>query len=80
MTHKTKESRKKKSSSCLPTGNCPTRGAAPFRKPRIPSANTSIGQQRNKSRTFAEQTELFVVVVPGFFFVCFFVGGLLIYH
>jgi hypothetical protein len=34
-------------------------------KPGIPSANTRFGCQRNKSKTFTEQTELFVVAVSG---------------
>jgi hypothetical protein len=37
-------------------------------KPRIPSSNIRIGHQKNNSRTFTKQTELFVVAVPGDFF------------
>jgi hypothetical protein len=61
--------RKRRKSPAMSTPSCPMRGAAPFpTKPRIPSANTRIGHQRNKSRTFAEQTELFAVSVPVLFF------------
>jgi hypothetical protein len=72
--HKTKESEKKKKKKeknppAISTPSCPRRGAAPFpTKPRIPSTNTRTGCKRSKSRTFTEQTEFFVVAVPGFIF------------
>jgi hypothetical protein len=63
MAQKTKErGKKEKKPPAVSTSSCLTRGAAPFpTKPRIPSTNTRIGCQRNKSRTFIEQTKLFVV-------------------
>jgi hypothetical protein len=63
----TKESGKKKPpAASSPSGL--TREETPFpTKPRLQSANTRIGHQRNKSRTFTEYTNLFVVVVPVFF-------------
>jgi hypothetical protein len=47
---------------------CLTRGAAPFPQSSELSVNTRIGCQGNKSRTFAEQTELLDVGVPSFLF------------
>jgi hypothetical protein len=72
--HKTKESgkKKKKNPPVVSTPSCPTRWAAPVpTKPRIPSTNIRIGHQRNKSRTFTEQTEFFVVAIPVFIFLCY---------
>jgi hypothetical protein len=64
---KQKKQKEKNPSSCLHP-SCLTRGAVLFStKPRIPSTNTQIGCQRNNSRTFTKQTELFVVAVPGVF-------------
>jgi hypothetical protein len=75
MAHKTKESRKKKrkrkrkNPPAVSTPSCLTRQAAPFPiKFRIPSANSRIRCQRNKSKTFTKETELFVIAAPGFFF------------
>jgi hypothetical protein len=66
MAHKTKESVQNPWAVSAPS--CPTRRTAPFpTKARIPSTNTRIGWQRNKSRTFNKQNELFVFTVPVFF-------------
>jgi hypothetical protein len=66
MAHKTKEiGQKRKNPIAISTPSCPTRRAEPFpTKPRIPSANTRIGCQWNKSRILTEQPELFVLAVP----------------
>jgi hypothetical protein len=60
--------KRKEKPTAISTWSCLTRRLAPFpTKPRITSTNTRIGHQRNKSRTFTEQTELFVFAVPVFF-------------
>jgi hypothetical protein len=71
MAHKTKKSGKKKKKKALqpsPPQAVWQEGQAPFpTKPRMPSSNTRIGYQKNKSRTFTKPTELSVVTIPVFF-------------
>jgi hypothetical protein len=68
MAPKTKDSEKKEKTLQLSTPSCLKRGSAPFpTKLRIPSTNTSIGCQRNNSKTFTKKTEFFVVGIPAFF-------------
>jgi hypothetical protein len=69
MTHKTKESGGKNPSAISPPG-CPTRGEAHIpTQPNILSANTKIGCQRNKSRSWPNWLNFFIVfAVAGFFF------------
>jgi hypothetical protein len=54
-------------SAVPPTQLSNKRGSTLPHTAQVPSGNTRIGHQRNKSITFAELTELFVVIVPGYF-------------
>jgi hypothetical protein len=67
-TKERREKRKKKKNFKPSPLNLSDKGAAPFStKPRIPSANTRIECQRNKSRTFTKHTKHFAAAVSGFF-------------
>jgi hypothetical protein len=66
MTHKSNKNRKK-TLQPPPSLAVQQEGSTLLHIARIRSANTRNGHQRNKSRNFVEQTELFVVA-PGFFF------------